>query len=248
MKLAGIQLRPLSHAEAMANFSRIIKEGQGSIVVTVNPEMIVHATRDPLFKTIIHSAEMHLIDGAGIAFAGRLRGYAKLDRFTGVDAVWRIAEIAAEEGSRVFLLGARDGLTLMQTARNLQKKYSALKIVGTYADFRAVEHENGVAILEKEERAIISRIGETRPDILLVALGHGKQEKFIWQYKKLFPDVKLFMGVGGAFDFISGQVRRAPEWMQSAGLEWLWRFAQEPWRAGRIANATIVFLWKMMRG
>lgn len=247
MKLAGIQLRPESRAEAMAHFLRILQTGQGSMVVTVNPEMIVHATRDPLFKTIIHSAEMHLIDGAGIAFAGRMRGYEKPDRFTGVEAVHRVAELSAELGSRVFLLGTRDSLTLMQAARNLQKKYPALQIVGTYADFTLKEEKGGVTMREEDERAIVSRIVETRADVVLVALGHGKQEKWIWQYKKMLPNVKLFMGVGGALDFIAGNVRRAPAWMQRAGLEWLWRVVREPSRAPRIFNATIVFLWKTIR-
>jgi len=83
--------------------------------------------------------------------------------------------------------------------------------------------------------------------VLLVAFGHGKQEKWIWQFKKQLPTVRLFMGVGGTFDFLAGRVRRAPKFIQKIGLEWLWRLFRQPWRARRVWTATVVFLWKAFR-
>lgn len=248
MKLAGIQLRPLRRAEALARFSEILKNGHGEMVVTINPEMIVHATRDQLFKTIIHSAEVHLIDGFGIQLVARLKRFPKLERLTGVDAVDHLCEMAAEQGARVFFLGTRNSTTLMRAAHELKRRYPKLNIVGTHVGSEVFETHDGVrtADLRAHEEAI-NRINVTQPDILFVAFGHSKQEKWIWHYKKQLPSVRLFMGVGGAFDMIAGDIRRAPRFLRRVGLEWAWRLLKEPWRGRRVWNATAVFLWKALR-
>ena len=217
------------------------------MVVTINPEMIVHATRDLLYKTILHSAEVHIIDGFGIKMVARLKGAPCVDRFPGVDAVQQLCELAARQGSRVFLLGTGDSTTLLAAANKLKKKNSALKIVGTHKGTIVQENRRGVCVVKEEHQELINRINEVKPDVLLVAFGHGKQEKWIWQFKKQLPTVRLFMGVGGTFDFLAGRVRRAPKFIQKIGLEWLWRLFRQPWRARRVWTATVVFLWKAFR-
>lgn len=247
MKLAGIQLRPQKRSETMAELLRLLHAGQGSHVVTINPEMIVHATRDTLYKTILHSADLHVVDGVGVQLTARLRGY-KIERFTGVDLVDRLAGLVKEEGASIFLLGTRDSVVLMQAAKNLQKRYPGLKIAGTHPGVHFVEKPYGIIPSnEIEHQAMLARIRATSPAVVLVALGHGKQEKWIWQYKKMLSGVRIFVGVGGALDFIAGRVRRAPVFMQKAGLEWLWRVVRQPWRARRIWRATVVFLYYFFR-
>jgi len=248
VKIAGIQLRTLSRAETMTTLAGLLRAGQGSHVVTINPEMVVHATQDTLYKTILHSADVHVVDGVGVQLVARLQGF-KIDRFTGVDLVDKLSGLAKEEDARVFFLGTGDSVVLMQAAKNLQKRYPGLKIAGTHPGIRLVEKPYGVIPdNETEHQAMLARIRETNPAVVFVAFGHGKQEKWIWQYKKMLPDARIFVGVGGALDFIAGRVRRAPVWMQKAGLEWLWRLFCQPWRLSRVFNATAVFLWKVMRG
>ncbi|MEK7102412.1 MAG: WecB/TagA/CpsF family glycosyltransferase [Patescibacteria group bacterium] len=248
MKLAGIQLRPLHRAEALARFSEILKNGHGEMVVTMNPEMIVHATRDQLFKTIIHSAEMHLIDGFGIQLVARLKRWPRVERLTGVDAIDHLCEMAAEQGSRVFFLGTRNQTTLMRAAHELKRRYPKFNIVGTHVGSEIFETHEGVRVADpRAHEEAIDRINVTQPDMLFVAFGHSKQEKWIWHHKKQLPSVKLFMGVGGAFEMIAGDIRRAPRFMRRIGLEWAWRLAKEPWRGRRVWNATAVFLWKALR-
>ncbi len=232
----------------MTTVAGLLRTGQGSHVVTINPEMIVHATRDTLYKTILHSADVQVIDGVGVQLVARFHGF-KIDRFTGVDLVGRLSGLAKEEDARVFLLGTGDSIVLMQAAKNLQKRYPGLKIAGTHPGIRLTEKPYGVIPSdETEHQAMLARIRETNPAVVFVAFGHGKQEKWIWQYKKMLPEVRIFVGVGGALDFIAGRVRRAPRWMQKVGLEWLWRLFCQPWRARRVWRATVVFLWKALRG
>lgn len=248
MKLAGIQLRPLHRAEALARCSALLKGEGSATIVTVNPEMIVHATRDQFFKTIIHSAEIQLIDGFGIQLVARLKRWPAVERFPGIDAIDALCDIAAEQGNRVFLLGTRNPTTLMRAAHELKRRYPKLNIVGTHIGSEVFETHDGVRVADPRANAeAIDRINVTQPDILFVAFGHGKQEKWIWHHKKQLPSVKLFMGVGGAFDMIAGDIRRAPRFLRRVGLEWLWRLIKEPWRGRRVWNATAVFLWKALR-
>jgi N-acetylglucosaminyldiphosphoundecaprenol N-acetyl-beta-D-mannosaminyltransferase len=142
---------------------------------------------------------------------------------TGVDLVPRLAALSAQKGYGIYLLGGK-GDVAERAAKVLEKTHPGVRVVGTYAPT-----EEAMARLDHSE--ILHRIHVAKPDILLVALGNPKQEKWIWMHRKRLG-VPVAMGVGGSFEILVGDVRRAPRWIQKCGLEWAMRFVQEPNRLG----------------
>ena len=153
---------------------------------------------------------------------------------------------ASKIGLGIYLLGGCQE-TARQAAKNFKKKYKNLKICGAESGGKmsARQSPDGSSRMAGGEgwdnRVIIEHINAVKPEILFVALGHGKQERWIFKNLEKLPSVKIAMGVGGAFDFFSGRIKRAPLIMQEAGLEWLWRLILEPSRYKRIWKAVIVF-------
>jgi N-acetylglucosaminyldiphosphoundecaprenol N-acetyl-beta-D-mannosaminyltransferase len=145
------------------------------------------------------------------------------ERVTGVDLVPRLAALSAQKGYGIFLLGGK-GDVAERAASFLNKNYPGVRVVGTFAPT-----EEHVARLDHSE--ILQRIHAAKPDILLVALGNPKQEKWIWMHRKRLG-VPVAMGVGGSFEILVGDMVRAPRWIQKCGLEWAMRFVQEPSRLG----------------
>ncbi|MBI2085985.1 WecB/TagA/CpsF family glycosyltransferase [Candidatus Daviesbacteria bacterium] len=174
-------------------------------VVTPNPEFLVAAQKDPIFKKILNDADLSVPDGAGLKLSGKIK-----NTFSGTDFMERLIEVAAEKGFVVGFLGGKDGVA-EKVAECLKRKYPALKVLLTSAD----------------TKSLIPPL-----DLLFVALGHVKQEKWIADNLDKIP-VHLAMGVGGAFDYLSGEVRRAPKWMRDLGFEWLFRLILQPWRIKR---------------
>lgn len=159
------------------------------------------------------------------------------ERVAGADLVWEIARLAEQKKCSIYLLGGKEGVA-MGAAVKLLKKYPNLKIAGAET---GGQFNNQKPITNNQK--LIKRINGTRPDILLVAFGQVKQEKWLWHNLAKMPSVKVAMGVGGAFDFIIGHARRAPLRMRKSGLEWFWRVIFQPWRLGRIFTAT----WRFSR-
>jgi N-acetylglucosaminyldiphosphoundecaprenol N-acetyl-beta-D-mannosaminyltransferase len=229
------------------------------MIVTPNPEFVVRAQEDEEFRRILNRADLAVPDGVGLRMAAKvltlptssstivkifqlfwrwlLTGSAAILRpafldvlpetVSGVDLMFDLCQLAAEKGWTVFFLGGRDGVA-EGTAQRLQKQFANLKVVGVYEGEAAAE-------FDQETRRVI------RPtDILFVAYGAPKQEKWIARNLPHLP-VKIAIGVGGAFDFVSGRRKRAPQALRRLGLEWLWRLIQEPPRLPRILNAAIKF-------
>ena len=173
----------------------------------------------------------------GLLWAGRLLGHPLRQRVTGSDGIWHIAELAARRGYRLFLLGAAPGVA-EEAARRLCDQYPGLVVASTYAGSPAAE----------EESAIVERIRNARADILLVAYGHPRQEK--WLARNLVRSgAAVGLGVGGAFDFVAGVAVRAPRWMRRLGLEWLYRLWREPWRWQRmlaLPQFAALVLWEWL--
>jgi N-acetylglucosaminyldiphosphoundecaprenol N-acetyl-beta-D-mannosaminyltransferase len=153
----------------------------------------------------------------------KLLGCPLAERVTGVDLVPRLAALSAQKGYGIFLLGGK-GDVAERAAKFLEKNYPGVRVVGTYAPT-----EENMARLDHSE--ILQRIHAAKPDILLVALGNPKQEKWIWMHRKRLG-VPVAMGVGGSFEILVGDMLRAPQWIQQCGLEWAMRFVQEPSRLG----------------
>ncbi len=222
IQVLGVRIHDVTLEEAVDLVERLIEEGGPHQVVTVNPEFVMHARRDSLFRETLNGADLAVPDGVGITWAGRLLGQPFRGRVPGVELTQRLAERAAARGYRLFLLGAAPGVA-EEAARRLQTHAPGVAIVGTYAGSPAPE----------EEEEIGRRIRAAAPHILLVAYGAPQQD--LWLRRNLPRlEVPVGIGVGGTFDYLSGRVRRAPAWMRRAGLEWLYRLIRQPWRWRRM--------------
>jgi N-acetylglucosaminyldiphosphoundecaprenol N-acetyl-beta-D-mannosaminyltransferase len=191
-------------------------------VVTVNTEFVMEAQRNLAFRKIINSAALVIADGIGIVWAARMGGTPVPERITGTDTLLALAKRCAEAGYRLYLLGAAPGVA-ERAAAHLRTVAPTLQIAGTYAGSPAPD----------EEESILQRLREAGADVLCVAYGAPAQEFWIGRNRERLP-VAVAIGVGGAYDFLSGRQRRAPHILQRLGLEWLYRLYREPWRWRRM--------------
>ena len=191
-------------------------------ICTVNPEFIMDARRDALFAAALARADLRVPDGVGVLWAARLLGRPLHQRVTGSDGIDQISQRAAEQGWRIFLLGAGVGVA-ERVAQILSERYAGLQVVGTYAGSPA----------EADWPAIHKLLAAAQPDILFVAYGHPRQDLWIDRHRHELP-AKVALGIGGAFDFVAGVAQRAPVSMQRLGLEWLHRLITQPWRWRRM--------------
>ena len=191
-------------------------------ICTVNPEFIMDARRDAAFAAALNRADLRVPDGVGVLWAARLLGAPLQQRVTGSDGIYQISQRAAEQGWRVYLLGAEEGVA-ERTAQILSERYAGLQVAGTYAG----------SPMEADWPMIHQLLSAAQPDILFVAYGHPRQELWIDRHRHELP-AKVAVGVGGAFDFVAGVAQRAPVSMQRVGLEWLHRLITQPWRWRRM--------------
>jgi N-acetylglucosaminyldiphosphoundecaprenol N-acetyl-beta-D-mannosaminyltransferase len=205
-------------------------------VVTVNPEFVMAAQENAEFRNCINRAALVVADGIGIVWAMRYLGKPTSERVTGTDTVVELAKLCAAQGYRLYLLGAAPGVA-EATGKRLQELAPGLQIAGSYAGSPA----------PAEEEAILERIRVAQTDVLCVAYGAPAQELWIARNLARLP-VAVAMGVGGAYDFISGRQRRAPKIMQRAGLEWVYRLYREPWRWRRMLALPQFMLKIILKG
>lgn len=221
-RILGVRVDRVTALETLDRIASFIAEGGPHQIVTVNPEFVMAARRDPAFRAVIEAADLCLADGVGLLWAGRILGRPLPERVAGSDLVPQIAMLAAARGWRLFLLGARPGVAA-RAAEALQRANPGLRVVGTYAGSPG----------DEEAPAVIELIRAKRPDILFVAYGAPAQDLWIARHRAALQ-TPVMMGVGGAFDFLAGVTRRAPRWMRQAGLEWLHRLICQPWRWRRM--------------
>lgn len=229
-KILDVKIDHIKFSEAMAKIAAFLEVDELHQIATVNPEFVMAAQRDEEFKKIINQTDLNVPDGVGIKFAAWFLGQKIGDRLTGVDLVWEISKIAAERTKSIFFYGAADGVAAM-TAHRIQALYPNLKIAGTY-----------LGTSGEEDEQIVERINEANPDVLFVATGSPKQEKFIFNNKYRLK-VKLAMGCGGAFDYIADVVPYPSKWIRAIGMEWLYRLLTQKNRARRIFTAVFRFPW-----
>lgn len=191
-------------------------------VCTINPEMVMIARRDPIFRVILERADLTVPDGVGLLWAARRLGTPLPERVTGSDGVPLIAQRAARDGWRLFFLGAAEGVAT-RAADVLRQRYPGVQIVDTVSGSPA----------PPDEDALVARINASGADILFVAYGAPEQDKWIARNLPRLK-VRMAMGVGGSFDFVAGVIPRAPEQMRRLGLEWLYRLYLQPWRIKRM--------------
>lgn len=257
--IAGIPIDNLTVDEVLGRIEAAVAHGPQTQLVTVNPEMVLEASRDSSFLELLRSAQLRTPDGIGILWAAhllqkspspsgvlsRLRWFGSLasilfcprairnpirQRVTGTDLMRRIATLSGPKGWPLFLLGAREGVA-EAAIQNLTLAAPGASFVGCF---------QGSPDLS-DDAETLRRINLAKPRILLVAYGSPAQEFWIRRNLPLMPSVRVAIGVGGAFDFHSGMVRRAPAPLRKIGLEWLWRLAREPRRFRRIWRATVTF-------
>jgi len=217
----GVPFQNVTMDETVALIEEQIREGGFHQVATANVDFLKNAMQDEDLRDILCSCEMIVPDGMPIVWISKLMRTPLKERVGGVDLVDRLAEVSARRGYGIYLLGASESHS-QRAARVLKQKYPELRIVGRYSP-----EPQPLEKMDHEE--ILSRIEEARPDILLVAFGNPKQERWIAMHRDRLK-VPVCIGVGGTLDMIGGTVPRAPQWMQRNGLEWLHRMLQEPRR------------------
>jgi len=210
-------------AKTLALARRFMAEPRLHQICTTNPEFVMAAQTDADFRRVLHEADLCLADGIGLVWASRWLGAPLPERVPGSELVYHLAELCAQKGWRLFLLGAAPGVA-EQAAAIFQARYPGLIIVGTYAGSPD----------PAENEAIVQRINESRADVLFVAYGAPRQDKWIARNREALTAVRLAIGVGGSLDFVTGKAVRAPCWLQKLGLEWLHRLIKEPWRWRRM--------------
>jgi N-acetylglucosaminyldiphosphoundecaprenol N-acetyl-beta-D-mannosaminyltransferase len=265
IEIFGIPINSLSYREVLEHIEKIISDNRKSYIVTVNPEMVLRAYKDKNFLGVLKSANIRTPDGIGIIWAsdylaapksknkiqnyirlfgslasillfpGKIRNFLK-ERITGADLLPKIIDESQKKGWRIFLLGASEGV-----AEEVIKKFSIIYPKAVFAGYYSGTPN------EKDEKAICEIINKTAPDIIFVAYGSPSQELWIHRNLSKLNSVKIAIGVGGAFDFYAGKLKRAPRWMRNTGLEWLWRLILQPKRIKRIWNATVVFIYMVVK-
>lgn len=220
--LLGVPVDPITQAQAIDWVATAIREGHPRLVISVNPERIMQAGREPGLAAILERADLALADGAGVEWAARRNGHPIPERVPGVDFVQALAARGAQEGWRFFFLGGAPGVA-EAAAVVLRDRYPGFTLAGTF----------GGSPAPAEDTLTAGTVRASAAQILFVAYGGGAEEA--WLARNLAGSGALVgMGVGGAFDFISGRARRAPPWMRDRGIEWLHRLTHEPWRWRRM--------------
>ncbi len=226
MDLLGVEIDNLSRADILTQLERFLDEPKFHQITTVNPEFLVEADRNPEFKKVLEGCDLRVADGFGIALASFFRGERLKCRFPGADLMDEVLNMANEKNLSVFLAVRSDGLSSYEEVRTaIQKKYSGLKIDGLDIDSLF-----GNWKLEIGNCAIV-----------LCNFGMPAQETYLSVLKNKNRGLRLAMGVGGAFDYLTGKQKRAPKWLRATGLEWLWRLAHQPSRWRRIWHAVVIF-------
>lgn len=272
ISILGLTVDAVTTGETLARIGLAIEHRLPLQIATVNPEFLVAAQTRASFRRALRGAQLRIPDGAGlraIALFLRMRlpawqparfllslltllesNLALLtndhrvrsiipETVTGTDLVDLIAKQAASAGWRLYLAGGKPGVAA-EAATVLTERYPGLTIVG--AEEGPPDPQYRRRDFESYTDEFLDRVRATRPDVLFLAFGAPKQDEFLHEHQTKLG-VPVTMGVGGAFDFIAGRVKRAPRWLRSLGLEWLWRLALEPWRWRRIWTAIIVFPW-----
>lgn len=230
--ILGVPVDVVTLSGAVARTTEFLASGRSHHVTTPNPEMLVEAARNNAFRTVLLSSDLNIPDGAGLLWAARRAGTVLPERVAGVDL---LTAICSEGLGPVFLLGAKPGVA-QSAAQALKLQSPNLRIAGTFSGSPA----------ESEAASIVERVNASGARILFVAYGAPVQDLWIHKHLSSMPDLRIAMGVGGAFDFFAGVRTRAPLWIQNFHLEWLWRLLQEPRRIKRIATAVIIFPWMVL--
>jgi len=236
LEICGLPVDNVTMTAAVDAMMERLAAGTRTRLYFVNADCVNVAHRDAEYRRTVQRGDLVFADGSGMRLAGRLLGTPIADNVNGTDFLPRACERLAQSGHRVFLLGGRPGVAERMQAQ-LGEQYPGLQICGTHHGY----------FDRTESHRIAAMIRESGADVLLVAFGAPAQEKWIAEHLEA-TGATVALGVGGLFDFYSGDMPRAPQWMRSAGVEWIYRFWREPgrlWKRYWIGN--FVFTARVLR-
>lgn len=234
VSLFGVHVSKLDMSATVAYLSQAIRTRTPHQVVTVNPIIMMNGLDQPAFMSILQRAELIVPDGTGVVWAARYIGNPVAERVTGFDLLHRLLELGNQQGWKVFLLGASPE-TIREARQRLIQQYPSIQLVGYRDGFFG----------EAQDSEVIAMIQQANPDILFVGRSTNTQEPWIDRYRAEL-NIPVMMGVGGSFDVISGNLKRAPKLIQKLQLEWLFRLIRQPWRYKRMLDLPR-FAWRVLR-
>jgi len=220
--LLNTYINNVTMPETIAAIEQMIEADKKSYVVAINVDVVMKIEEDSYLKKVVDNADMVLVDGKPLVWISKLHGKPLKAKISGSDLVPLFCEVAAEKGYKIFIIGGKDGIA-EQAKEKLENRLPKIKIVGTYAPPFGFEKN------ESELDKINQMISEAHPDLLIACFGCPKQEKWIYENIEKY-NAKVSVCAGATVDFLAGNVKRAPRWMSDHGLEWFYRFTQEPKR------------------
>ena len=231
-QILGVKIDNITLEEAGNITKNLIKNSKKKceLIVAPNVEFIMKAQRDKEFFDILDTAKLATPDSVGVEIAGKLQKKPFKERIPGQAYFRKVLEVGEKEGWTFYFLGGK-GDTVQKAVENVKRDYSNIKIVGSHEGF----------FKENEEQKVINEINSLQPNVLFVAMGAPTQEKWIYEHQKVLK-VDVAAGQGGTFDYESGNIKRAPKWIQRCGLEWLWRLILQPTRIRRMIVLPIYLL------
>ena len=224
--ILGIQFDNLTREEAKEAGAALLRSPEFHYAVTPNPEFILAADKDLEFQKILNQADLVLPDGIGVVYSAKILGTPLKGRVAGFDFACDMLDVLNEMGGRLYLLGAKPGVA-EEAGRRILESHPNIVLCGTHDGYF------------KDSDPVAREVAQAQPDLLFVCLGAPKQEKWISRFG-LVTGAKLAIGLGGALDVFAGNVERAPEQWQKAGMEWAYRLSREPKRIGRMAKLPLV--------
>lgn len=227
-EILGIQFDDVTRQEAAEIGAQLLEEDKFHYVVTPNPEFILAAEKDDAFLHVINGADLVLADGIGVVYSARIMGTPLKGRVPGIEFAEDMLACLNERKGRLYLLGAKPGVA-EQAGEKILEKYPDIVLCGSRDGYF------------KDEEAVLLEVAAARPDLLFVCLGAPKQEKWMARWGK-HTGARLAIGLGGCLDVFAGNVERAPEAWQKAGMEWAYRLKKEPKRITRMAKLPLVLV------
>lgn len=217
-RILNTYVNAISMDETIAEIENIIKARKPTQHVVINAHKVNLMCEDPELRKIVNSCPLINADGASILWAAKKLGVPVKERVTGIDLFENLVRLAAEKGYKIYLFGAKERV-VKKVRQIFEQKYPKLMIVGC---------RNGY-FTETDEPEIVKNMHDSGADMLFVAISSPKKEYWVNRYLEQL-NIPFVMGVGGSFDVVAGETQRAPKWMQNLGMEWFYRFIQEPKR------------------
>lgn len=244
IEILNIKISTLNKVEVLNFIKTKLLNNNRIFITTPNPEFLLEANNNKKFKEIINSADLNVPDGVGLIWASSFIKTNPIltERIAGSDLTQDIINITKELNVKIFLLGGNS----IGQLESIKSKIGENIVAGCNIGFEREDWDNNLNYDQDKNNLLLEEINNSEAEIVFVAFGAPKQEYWIYNNLNKLKNIKLAIGIGGTFDFMSGYKKRAPMWMRKIGIEWLFRLIQEPKRIKRIFNAVIIFPIKVL--